>query len=44
LFAFSPAQSYVQDDWIKANPEFWKRKAVVASTAKAPAEDKKPKP
>jgi hypothetical protein len=44
LFAFSPAQSYVQDDWIKANPEFWKRKAVVASTAKALAEDKKPKP
>ena len=24
LFAFSPSQSYVQDEWIKANPDFWK--------------------
>ena len=44
LFAFSPAQSYVQDDWIRADPEFWKRKPVAAPTAKAPAEDKKAKP
>lgn len=42
LFAFSPAQSYVQDEWIKANPDFWKPRAVVSAKA-APA-DKKPNP
>jgi hypothetical protein len=44
LFAFSSAQSYVPDEWIKASPDFWKRKPMVAPAAKAPAEDKKPKP
>jgi hypothetical protein len=44
LFAFSSAQSYVQDDWIKASPDFWKRKAIPAATANGPAGDKKPKP
>ncbi|MBZ5660481.1 MAG: hypothetical protein LAO08_08750 [Acidobacteriia bacterium] len=44
LFAFSSAQSYVPDEWIKASPDFWKRKPVPAAAAKAPAEDKKPKP
>jgi hypothetical protein len=24
LFAFNPHMSYVLDDWIKADPEFWK--------------------
>ena len=33
LFAFSPSQSYVQDEWIKANPDFWKPRPAV--TAKA---------
>jgi hypothetical protein len=42
LFALSPAQSYVQDEWIKANPDFWKPRAVVSAKA-APA-DKKPNP
>ena len=28
LFAFSARQSYVQDDWIKADPDFWKPKPL----------------
>jgi len=24
LFAFNPHQSYVQEEWIKADPSFWK--------------------
>ena len=28
LFAFSARQSYVQDEWIKADPEFWKPKPL----------------
>jgi hypothetical protein len=42
LFAFSPSQSYVQDEWIKANPDFWKPRPAV--TAKAMPMDKKPNP
>jgi hypothetical protein len=26
LFAFNPRQSYVQEEWIKADPDFWKPK------------------
>lgn len=37
LFAFNPQMSYVSEDWIKADPEFWKPKA-----AKATEEKKKP--
>ncbi len=44
LFAINPHQSYVQDEWIKADPDFWKPKAAGGSMAKAPAEDKKMKP
>lgn len=44
LFAFNPHMSYVKDEWIKADPDFWKPKAASAATAKAPAEDKKTKP
>jgi hypothetical protein len=44
LFAFNPHMSYVQEEWIKADPEFWKPKAVSSSTAKASSEDKKAKP
>jgi hypothetical protein len=43
LFAFNPHQSYVQEEWIRADPAFWKPKPVAAS-AKAPAESKKPNP
>lgn len=41
LFAFNPHQSYVQEEWIKADPDFWKPKAAVAAK---PAADKKAKP
>ena len=37
LFAFNPRMSYPADEWVKADPEFWKPKAVAA-----PAEGKKP--
>ncbi|HMD43960.1 MAG TPA: hypothetical protein VKH45_12835 [Candidatus Acidoferrum sp.] len=40
LFAFSPRQSYVQDEWIKADPSFWKPRA--AAPGKPSTEDKKP--
>lgn len=43
LFAFSAEQSYVKDEWIKADPSFWKPKAAAAPKA-PPAEDKKAKP
>jgi len=26
LFQFSPAMSYPRDEWVKADPEFWKTK------------------
>ncbi|MBZ5539184.1 MAG: hypothetical protein LAN61_01565 [Acidobacteriia bacterium] len=43
LFAFNPRMSYVADEWIKADPDFWKPKAA-APAAKSAAEDKKAKP
>ena len=30
LFIFNPRISYVQDEWIKADPDFWKPKAAAA--------------
>jgi hypothetical protein len=30
LFAFSPKMSYVSEDWVKADPDFWKPKAAPA--------------
>jgi hypothetical protein len=44
LFAFNPRMSYVDDAWIKADPDFWKPKPVAAPTAKPVTEDKKAKP
>lgn len=44
LFAFNPHMSYVKDEWIKADPGFWKPKAAATSATKAPAEEKKAKP
>ena len=43
LFAVNPHMSYVADDWIKADPEFWKPKSM-ARPAKPAAEAKKPTP
>ena len=45
LFAVNPKMSYVADEWIKADPDFWKPKAAaVPATAKARAEEKKANP
>jgi hypothetical protein len=44
LFAFNPRMSYVADEWIKADPDFWKPKAAAASAAKPATEDKTAKP
>jgi hypothetical protein len=47
LFAFSPKKSYVGEDWIKADPEFWKPKASAAAGKKAQekkSEEKAAKP
>lgn len=34
LFIFNPRMSYVLDDWLKADPEFWKPQPAPAATAK----------
>jgi hypothetical protein len=44
LFAFNPRMSYVSDEWIKADPDFWKPKPVTAPAAKPATEEKKAKP
>jgi hypothetical protein len=44
LFAINPKQSFVSDDWIKADPEFWKPKVAAAPATKPAAEEKKAKP
>jgi hypothetical protein len=38
LFQFNAAMSYPRDEWVKADPDFWKPKAA----AKAPAKTEKP--
>ena len=39
LFMFNPKMSYVADDWVKADPDFWKPKpAAPAAAPKKPAE------
>jgi hypothetical protein len=43
LFAINPRMSYVADDWVKADPGFWKPKAP-ARMAKPAAEPIKPNP
>ncbi len=35
LFSFTPAMSYVSDEWIKADPDFWKPKPHAAAPKKA---------
>jgi len=42
LFAFSPKKSYVGEDWIKADPEFWKPKASAAKKTEEKKSDEKP--
>ena len=39
LFQFNPRMSYASDDWVKADPDFWKPKmAAPSGAAKKPAE------
>jgi hypothetical protein len=40
LFVFSPTKSYIWDEWAKADPDFWKPKAMKAAAAKKPEEKK----
>jgi hypothetical protein len=43
LFAFNPRMSYPSEDWIKADPDFWKPKAALAESKKpAPKSAEKP--
>src|ERR1700690_1523007 len=35
LFMFNPHMSYPRDEWVKADPEFWKPKAAAAAAKKA---------
>jgi hypothetical protein len=42
LFVVNPKQSYVSEDWIKADPGFWKPKAAAAPAPKPAAAPKKP--
>jgi hypothetical protein len=44
LFAFNPHMSYVAEEWIKADPDFWKPKPAAAPAAKPGAADKKAQP
>jgi hypothetical protein len=44
LFAFNPRMSYVPEEWIKADPDFWKPKPAMAPAAKPATEEKKAKP
>jgi hypothetical protein len=42
LFAINPKQSYVDDTWVKADPDFWKPKAAAAKAPAAAAAAAKP--
>jgi hypothetical protein len=44
LFAINPRQSYVPEEWIKADPEFWKPKPAAPPAPKPAAAEKKAKP
>ena len=44
LFSVNPKQSYVNPDWIKADPDFWKPKPAAAPAAKTAAAEKKTTP
>ncbi len=37
LYTVNPKQSYVSEDWIKADPSFWRPKPAAAMAAKPPA-------
>lgn len=41
LFSFNPRMSYIDESWIKADPEFWKPKAAHAGMKKEEKSEKK---
>ena len=42
LFSINPKMSYVSDEWIKADPDFWKPKPAATQAAKPAVAEKKP--
>lgn len=44
LFSINPKQSYAEESWIKADPEFWKPKAKAPESAAAKPATTKPTP
>jgi hypothetical protein len=38
LFSFNPRMSYPSDEWVKADPEFWKPKSSAPMASKKPAD------
>ena len=42
LFSVNPKMSYVPDEWIKADPDFWKPKTAAPAAKPAAAAEKKP--
>lgn len=44
MFSINPKQSYPPEEWVKADPEFWKPKPAAAPAAKPAAEPAKAKP
>lgn len=40
LFQFSPSMSYPRDEWVKADPEFWKPKPAASTMAPMKKEEK----
>jgi hypothetical protein len=44
LFVFNPRMSYVSDEWIKADPDFWKPKSAAGAAKKTTEEKPAQKP
>jgi hypothetical protein len=40
LFQMTPSMSYPPDEWVKADPGFWKTKSSAAAKAPAKADEK----
>ena len=38
LFSFNPRMSYPSEEWVKADPEFWKSKSTAPMASKKPAD------
>jgi hypothetical protein len=44
VFSFNPRMSYVEESWVKADPDFWKLKAAAAPASKKAEEKPSDKP